>query len=320
MTSTLTTLDERAGVELDDTSSVSVLEQAGLNFQVETIHAHTPEGEQTDNRLLRRTDTNQVLGPIGSKYHVVQNHDAFAPFYDQVKQSGATFETAGVLRDGATCWVTARLPEGFDVRGDKYTQRMVMLMHHAAYRSNSYFMFNSRVVCNNMLSSLERAGRAGFRIRHDARANERLSNVGDVLSQATREVQTFKRVADKLQSRRMTTDQAAGYSTAFVRHFKRPDKQNSVLTTRESNRIEQLVDLFHNGTGNTGETRYDMMNAVTEYLDHHATGVTRKNHNAARAFMSNINGLTGTRKHQAVGRLMSAPADTVASGKWYLNN
>lgn len=314
---TLTALDQRAGTNIN--TQHDVLSQAGLDFQVETIFAHTPEGEQTNNRLLRRVDTNQVLGAVGGKYHVVQNHDAFAPFDQVVTSIGATYETAGVLRDGATCWVTASMPEGFDVRGDKYQQRLVMLMHHAAYRSNSYFLFNSRVVCNNMLNSLERAGRDGFRIRHNSRAEESLKQVRGVLSSVTHEMKTFKRVAEQLQQVKMNTDQAAGYATAFVRRFQAPENnKHNQLTTRENTRVEQLTELFHAGAGNTGHTRYDMMNAVTEYLDHHAPGVTRKNASAARAFMSNLCGMTATQKRVAVARLIECDTSARASRNWYL--
>lgn len=316
----LITLDERAGSKIDHHSDVDVLAQAGLDFTVDTIHAHTPEGEETRHRLLRRTDTDQVLGPVGGKYQVLQNHEAFAPFYRQVQSIGATFETAGSLRNGSTCWITARMPEGFDVRGDKYTQRMVLLMHHAAYRSNSYFMFNSRVICNNMMGSLERESRAGFRVRHNGRVHDRMNEVPDVLSRATSSMNHFKRVATQLSHIKMNQDQAAGYARAFVRRFIRPDKTNAVLTTRESNRIDQLVDLFEAGAGVTGDTRYDMMNAVTEYLDHHATGVTRKNHDTSSSFVSNVMGNMLNVKTRAVTRLIDTPADAVASAKWYLNN
>ena len=314
--STLTTLDERAGTSID--TQHDVLNQAGLDFQVETIFAHTPEGEQTNNRLLRRTDTNQVLGPVGSKYHVVQNQDAFAPFHEVVKRIGATYETAGVLRDGATCWVTASMPHEFEVRGDQYQQRLVMLMHHAAFRSNSYFLFNRRVVCNNMLNSLERAGRDGFRVRHNSRVEELLKQVDGVLSSVTSEMQTFKRVASKLQQVKMNVDQAAGYATAFVRRFQAPENnKDNRLTTRENTRVEQLIELFQAGVGNQGDTRYDMMNAVTEYLDHHAVGVTRKNASAARAFMSNLHGMTGAQKRVAVRRLIETDPAARGSRAWY---
>jgi Domain of unknown function (DUF932) len=35
--------------------------------------------------------------------------------------------------------------------------------------------------------------------------------------------------------------------------------------------VEQLVNLFEAGKGNSGESRWDAYNSVTEWLDHHRT-------------------------------------------------
>lgn len=271
--------------------------------------------------MLRREDTQQVLGSVGGRYNVVQNQDMFKPFHETVVNTGATYETAGTINNGGTCWVTARLPKGFQVGDDRYEQRMVMMMNHASYRSNSYFLYNHRVICNNMMNSLNHASREqGLRIRHSSNWQEQVSRAHDALDAAVTDARQFKTHAETLSRINMNRDQAAGFSTAFIRRFRAPDKQNSVLSTRESGTIEQLVELFTTGAGNTGDTRYDMFNAMTEWCDHHASGVTRKNTNLSKRYVNSVSGHVATRKTQGMSRLLDTHHHVTASKNWYLAN
>ena len=53
-------------------------------------------------------------------------------------------------------------------------------MNHASYRSNSYFLYNHRLMCNNMMNSLNRASREqGLRIRHSSNWQEQVSRAHD---------------------------------------------------------------------------------------------------------------------------------------------
>ena len=71
-----------------------------------------------------------------------------------------------------------------------------------------------------------------------------------------------------------------------------------------NNRVNDLIHLFKEGMGNEGKTRYDMMNAVTEYLDHHAK--SSKNP-SARKFISNLgSGMQARAKRVAVEHLLVA--------------
>ena len=71
--------------------------------------------------------------------------------------------------------------------------------------------------------------------------------------------------------------------------------------TRLDNKIEQLVTLFKEGLGNEGKTRYDMFNAVTEYLDHHSV---KTNVNTGRRLLSNLSGMQVNKKRKAVKHLL----------------
>ena len=309
MISKLTSLDERAGVDLTGEQSLdNVLERADLNFNVEKVPMHTPEGnEVTGKYLLRRTDNNFVLGTCGNRYQIVDNHTMFEPFHDVVKKTGATYESAGILGHGKACWVSARLGDDFKVRDDAYQRRVIMLSYHNGLQRNSYFSYNHRVICNNMMASLKSAAnKNGIGVKHTPTWDKSLELAITAFKQSIEDSSVFAKDIGKLVNAKMTKDQAAKFAERFFTDFKEIDpkekkKISQRSATRLDNKIEQLVDLFNEGMGNEGKTRYDMFNAVTEYLDHRSV---RTNANTGRRFISNLNGLQASKKRKAVNELL----------------
>jgi len=80
MISQLVSLDERAGTNVSGYKTIDdVLGAASLNFNVEKTPAHDPEGNEVPGvNLIRRTDTNTVLGTCGKRYQVIDNRDVRA--------------------------------------------------------------------------------------------------------------------------------------------------------------------------------------------------------------------------------------------------
>ena len=130
MNSTFTSLDHAAGVDISKATSLDeVLDFAGFDFEVEQTTVHTPEGEEIPNKhLLRRSDNDYILGVVGGKYTPVSNRVMLEPFHDLVMDYGAKYESAGVIKGGRKCWISATLPESFSVpgrTGDVINQRIV---------------------------------------------------------------------------------------------------------------------------------------------------------------------------------------------------
>lgn len=309
MISKLTSLDERAGVDLTGERDIgNVMERADLNFDVEKVPVHTPEGNVvTGKYLLRRTDNNFVLGTCGDRYHIVDNKSMFDPFDSIVQNTGAVYESAGVINHGKTCWVSARLGDDFKVRDDAFQRRVIMLVYHNGLQRNSYFGYNNRVICNNMMSSLNAASRKnGIGVKHTPKWEDNLNLAVEAFKDSLRESNVFAENISKLVSQKMTKLQAARFALKFFNDFKpikRTTSRSDRSRTRNHGKVEELMHLFEEGVGNEGKTRYDMFNAVTEYLDHRSV---RSNVNSGRRFLSNLNGLQAAKKRKAVNVLLQA--------------
>jgi phage/plasmid-like protein (TIGR03299 family) len=313
MISQLTSLDERAGTDLTGENNLdNVLERAGLNYNVEKVPMHTPEGNVvSDKYLLRREDNKFILGTCGKRYHVVDNDKMFEPFHSIVENCDATYESAGMVSHGKANWVSARLGNEFEVRDDKFQRRVIMLVYHNGMQRNSYFTYNHRVICNNMMSSLNATSRKhGIGVKHTPTWEANLNLAGEAFAESISDSSRFQSSMAILANTKMTSGQAAKFSKKFFLDFKTPEKvkkeeKSQRSKTRLKNKVDELVSLFEEGMGNEGKTRYDMFNAVTEYLDHHSV---KKNTNNGRRFLSNLSGMQANKKRRAVKELMPMAA------------
>ena len=313
MISQLVSLDERAGTNVSGYNTIDdVLSAASLNFNVEKIPAHDPEGNEVPGvNLIRRTDTSTVLGTCGKRYQCIDNREMFEPFASVVSDTGAKYESAGTIGGGKINWISARLPKELTVRvgktKDLYEQRLVMMSYHDGLRRNSYFSFNKRVICNNMLSQLSRAASKSLGVRHTPSWEAQLDVANQAFSESVKDMYTFQENGEWLAKQQMSDEQALMFSYRFFGRWieeedrkKLNNKRSDRSKTIEETKVSTLMKLFHEGLGNEGKTRYDMLNAVTEYLDHHAI---KKNTNNGKRLLSNLNGAQRTLKSRALQEL-----------------
>jgi len=112
-----------------------------------------------------RLDTAEVLGIVGERYRIVQNHEAFA-FVDQLLGSSIHFETAGSLHGGKRVWVLATLPDHVEVGGDAVRPYVLLMNSHDGSTAVIAATTPVRVVTGEMWISmwLELGRRGGVRV------------------------------------------------------------------------------------------------------------------------------------------------------------
>lgn len=77
-------------------------EKAGLDWEVELAPLITADTQvKVAHRAVRRKSDGRVLGVVGSRYHPLQNTEAFQWFTPFLDAREAALHTAGALRGGA---------------------------------------------------------------------------------------------------------------------------------------------------------------------------------------------------------------------------
>ena len=323
----LTALDERVGKNISKlTSFDEVMHEAGFDFNVESVNCHTPEGQAIKNRfIIRREDNKKILGHVGSRYHAVPNYEMFRPFHRMVKQYGATYESAGLIDGGKKCWIAAVLPDSFKLKNrpdDEIQQRIMALVANDGLKRNAYLSVANRLFCNNQIGLINRrADQSDYKISHTKNWEPQLIDAQLGFENALALHKEFEANANILDGMEMDIREMRGFTTVLLpentytnyadRNKKRDKDQEKRKTNRLNNRREELVHLFTEGAGNRGITRWDALNAVTEYQDHH-NQIKKLDHkkngyrNAEKRFVSNvIGGLGDNVKQRAVDLLLN---------------
>ena len=306
MNNNLIALDERVGEDVSQVSSFDdLMTTTGFDFETELVRPHSPEGEEIDQKwIIRRTDNNRVLGFVGDRYTPVGNEQMLQPFHRLVETYGARYENAGIIGGGKRCWISAVLPDTFKLKNrpdDQIQQRVMALFSHDGTRRNAFFSIAHRIFCNNQINVINKAANnSNYSVRHVKNWEDQLIDAQLGFENALALHKEFEYTANKLDSMPMTQDQMRGFTMEALPENKwlaknRKNPEEARKTNRLNNRREQLVDLFINGAGNTGTTRWDALNAVTEYIDHHnqIKKLDHKKRGRVNAENRLVNGLLG---------------------------
>lgn len=166
--------------------------------------------EDANHSFIKRTDTNEILGLVGSGYGIVQNTDAFE-FVDSLctGKSGEPFiECAGVLGIGERVFVTAKFPERFkagDTLGDDGEMYAVITTSHDGSGAVTVMMTPVRVVCNNTLNyAMFQNHKSIIRFKHTSnvanRMKENVMHASQVLGVYEKTIAAIEDYQQKLRS------------------------------------------------------------------------------------------------------------------------
>ncbi len=214
-----------------------------------------------------RTDTNVVLGVVGSRYQPVQNKDAFNFFDPLVDRNEAMYHTAGVLGRGEKIWLLAKLPDYIRVgpKGDPIEKFVLLYNSHDGSSHIKVKMTPIRVVCNNTLTAALSGADAEVRIKHTASATDKLREAHKVLELTNQLYKELDYIFNRMALRKVTPAQLVEYCKTLV-----PDNAEAESNTRTENIRTQIIRL-HDDTPAAGMHRGNLFgayNAVTEYVDH----------------------------------------------------
>lgn len=277
---TLTKLDERVGVDISDASDYDqVMRSAGFDFEVEKTPVLDLEGKEiTGHFNIRRSDTKQTFAIMRKRYTAIPMEEMFRPFHEMVQEYGAEYESAGLIGGGKKAWISAKLKDSFTLKNrsnDKVDNRIMAFGSNDGTKRNAYFGISHRIFCNNQLRTImQKANESDYWISHTKNWKEQLRLAKEGFEAALRGLKQFEKIANLLDQKKMTSDECRGFATLLLPdpERKKDEKGKDIevrTTSRLANRREAIVDLFANGAGNLGATRWDALNGLTEWVNHH---------------------------------------------------
>jgi phage/plasmid-like protein (TIGR03299 family) len=218
----------------------------GLDYTVEKRPIFAPTNNP-DNPYIEvpgyfsnvRTDTNDPLGIVKSRYTIVQNKDAFGFFDSIIDQGEAIFETAGALGRGEKIFVTAKLPEDMLVHGEKVEKYIMLTNSHDGSTTIIAGFTSIRVVCNNTLQAALGNLDNKVSIPHTASVDSKLKQATRVMGIASKYMTEVNQIFDKMTYKKMTDLALKDYIESAMKNEtdKTKDEEKEAST-----RLKNLVD------------------------------------------------------------------------------
>ncbi|CAG4886474.1 DUF932 domain-containing protein [Paraburkholderia saeva] len=255
-------------------------QQAGMNWRIEETEVRFVSGSAgsslgsihafPEQKVLYRSDTKAPLSVVSSRYQVVQPQSILEFYRDLTEVGGYELETAGVLKDGKKLWALARTGQSVSLKGKDTVNGYLLLATACDGTLATTAQFTSvRVVCNNTLQIAlgDSAGcvKVPHRSQFDAQAVKR--QLGIAISSWDGFMARTKALAEC-----RVNDNAA--EAFFRRVLTYPVSSGQPMPATNDSAIKAVQSLYAGkGMGATlasaSGTAWGMVNAITEFVDHH---------------------------------------------------
>lgn len=263
------------GQRLDENASMDTWRKAaGMDWTIEQTEAQfTPEGSNTivipDRFVQYRSDNNMPLSVVSARYKPVQPAQVLEFFHDLVEENGFKLHTAGTLFGGKRLWALAETGKFAEVsKGDNVGGYLLLSTSCDKSLATTARFTTIRVVCNNTLSFATKNNDNMVSFNHLTEFNHEL--IKAKLGSAVESFGAFMDVAKELKQQKITTNQAVEFVRKLVLTNSQLLDENYDFTKHRGYR--KIMDLFQveaTGIELAGQTKWGMLNAVTEYFDHH---------------------------------------------------
>jgi phage/plasmid-like protein (TIGR03299 family) len=293
--------------EDEHVTTEQMLEAAHLNnWNVRLIDAQglAPEDWRfnTDSYFVVRTNPfdggTDVLSIVGGRYKVLQNEELFT-FGDEILHGGASWETAGSIKNGRVVFGSLVVPREFtlDPEGANDTTRTYLLVNtsHDGSVAIQASITPVRVVCKNTLNMALNGVKQSFKIRHTSTAGGKVQAARETLNLTYSYMDQFEKEAQALFAAEINDKQ---FNDLIVGLYPKPEKDAKGAVTKWENKINLVNDLYFTSPTNENVkgTAWGAFNALTERLDYYRTARAGKSENmfaAASGFDPLINAEKG---------------------------
>ena len=274
------------GFEIDPDSSIEQWQTvAGMDWEVKKSPVQYRVGsswkKMPERSVLYRSDTEEGLGVMSSRYIPVQPKEILEFYRTLVDGSGFKLETAGCLFGGRKYWALAKTGDESRIMGQDAMKGYLMLGSSVDGSMSTIAKFTSvRVVCNNTLQmavydAANQKATDCIRIPHNTSFDA--NRVKAQLGLAHDSWQVFMEDVNKMAQVTLSNKEALQYFINVLGNPSKPVEEQASLKT-----IKTVFQLYEGGGKGSGYrsakgTLWGAINAVTEFTDHHAAAKVQDN-------------------------------------------
>lgn len=333
----ITKIDRIDGIEKEWHGLTNVREQSQLNtfegsaldwpieWQPLFYENGAPATEMTvsslgeDSRQLRGLVSGEnLLNASFETYGVIPNAELWELTRVLIDEYGFNVASIGSVYGRKQVFWTLECDDlAFDIGGhDKTKFRVNLASSHDKTITTQVFTSAIRIVCANTLRfSLNQAKRdakqgegLNVRLRKSRKVLDRIPDAKAQVLEWANEKLMLQELMGDLDGQKVTKDEALQFSAALV-------SNNGKLSTRSLNIATDISERFESGIGNKGESRYDLLNGVTEKFTRDASNTP------AKAFLSSEFGAGSKIKAEAFEMLIddSLLEQMIKKGEQLLN-
>lgn len=210
------------------------------------------------------------LGSVGAGYTPSQNRDAFGFLQELIGDMSAVFESAGSMRNGASVFVSLRLPQTVTIDPEGINDEIVpfVMVRNTHDGTGSFQAMTTpwRPVCRNTEGFAVRDAQRIWKIRHTAGITDRVKEARRALGMSVTYFEAFAAEETALAQTDIDLD---GFRALLDTLWEpETDETKKASLTIAAKRTETLMGMFGTEAGNLGRTAYAAERAVTDYLDH----------------------------------------------------
>ena len=290
------------GQALEDGTSLDAWRvAAGMDWKIKRgiVRYNTSvDGDQLElpeQHVLFRSDTKAPLGVVSKRYQVVQPGEVVEFFRDIARAGGLELSAAGTIYDGKRFWATAKIGEAAPTSvADKIGGYILISTSADGSLATEVRRTTVRTVCKNTLA-MALGDKASVRVTH--RSTFDPDQVKEFMGLNSAAWDAFRHNVTRLANVPLLEEEA-GVITAGV--------LGGGEKVRETAGFKKVLSLF-SGEGMGAQmdgvmgTRWGLINAFTEYADHHARARSDQNR-----FVSSQWGAGADLKQRALSALMPA--------------
>lgn len=294
------------------------LEMAGLGWTVEQsdyLEVHLPNGESVidhNHRANVRSDTQDILGWVGTRYQPLQNTELAEIAYS-LNGSDSVVESCGSLFNGGQVYFLIR-GESFDTGNGNDTVERYMLLtngHDGMLRATAK-PTSIRVVCNNTLTmALNQQGQS-FGFTHNGDMAMKIQEAKEAMAMFRETGQFFKDAVSVLNYRSVTIESVQKFWTEIYQDMfeeipmNPENKEEERAKKRAKVTMSEWAKTFDEEREVAGSNMWNAFNAVTNWMDHKTRYNGTPEKKAENRLHSNLWGKSETKKKKVFKAALAA--------------